>query len=86
VVLCLYGLNGGGLTILSSAVTAAIAGVIFLAIDRIIVVLTEIRDSLLAGPAKEVTIDEAPQVFAETARTAAEIDADLARMKQRLQQ
>jgi predicted ABC-type ATPase len=85
-VLCLYGANGGGLTIVSSAVTAAVAGVIFLAIDRIIVLLTEIRDSLVAKPAKQVAIDDAPQSVAEPSRTAAEIDADLARMRQRLGQ
>jgi hypothetical protein len=93
-VLVIYGMNGGGVLMFTSAVTAALSGVVFLAIDRIISLLIEIRDRLGAASTKLAdrpdlggqASDVATTTPTGTLRTAAEIGADLAQMRQRLGQ
>ncbi|MFV0303558.1 MAG: hypothetical protein ACK5IP_22275 [Paracoccus sp. (in: a-proteobacteria)] len=69
---------------MSPAVIAAISGCIFLAIDRALTLLREIRDRL---PAPEIAT-EMPQPRRqpdEPVRNLEEIEADLARMRSRIQ-
>ncbi len=72
----------GNIAFLSPAVAAAISGCLFLAIDRALILLAEIRDRLPEPSARQ---PEQPSKLPEgtPTRSLAEIEADLERMKSR---
>ncbi|MFC3569199.1 hypothetical protein [Paracoccus simplex] len=73
----------GNLFLLSPAVAAAISGFLFLAIDKALTLLAEIRDRLPASPVPEQQLPLPPE--GTPTRSFAEIEADLARMKSKVQ-
>ena len=79
--LAVAGVVSESLVFAPMAVTAAVAGVLFAALDQIVTRLTEIRDRLpaveLSG--REAFSDEAK--IAQPIRTIAEITADITRMQ-----
>lgn len=77
--LTIMALNGK-LALLPPAIAVAIAGCLFIAIDKGLTLLTEIRDRL---PEPSMTIVEPKHVTTQSAptRSLAELDADLQRLK-----
>lgn len=61
------------------AVSGGVAGVLFLALDRIVSLMTEIRDALVIRE-PEPTVETAAAV---PTRTLAEVDADIKRLARR---
>lgn len=90
--LVFFGLTDGGSFFVSGGISAAVAGVLFLAIDRIITVLSEIRDRLprasdLAPTDDRRVIAGSTELTGDALvpnRSPALLDADLARMKERI--
>lgn len=70
----------GNFGLLPPAIAVAIAGCLFIAIDKGLTLLTEIRDRL---PEPSMTIVEPEHVTTQSAptRSLAELDADLQRLK-----
>ncbi len=68
-----------GWVFLGAAISLIAAGTLFLAADKVLQVLSEIRDRMpIAKPSEHPSDDSA--VFKGPVRTAAEIDADLKRL------
>lgn len=73
---------GGNIFMISPAIAAAISGCLFLAIDRALTLLTEIRDRL---PEPERKDEPAPSRLpgGTPTRTISEIEADLAKVREK---
>ncbi|MCG7519744.1 hypothetical protein [Ruegeria sp. Ofav3-42] len=70
----------GPVHLLPTALSLAIAGVLFMAVERVISLLTEIRDSLAPQERAEVPLADAPVT---PARSLGDLSADLERVKAR---
>jgi len=81
--LLLMSFNGHPL-FLSSAVAAAISGCLFLAIDRALKLLAEIRDRLPSAVTASESIQSAVLPSPTPTRSLAEVEADLAKMQSRI--
>jgi hypothetical protein len=90
--LVFFGLTDGGSLFVTAGISSAIAGVLFLAVERIISLLTDIRDRLPRHDAFS-TSEARPSALGEAVPNGQEptvsrspelLDADLARVKDRL--
>lgn len=75
--------NEGFVPFLAASIACAISGVLLLAIDRVLVLLAEIRDAL-RGPANNQEAVFEPRTDIAPPRSAAEIAQDLDRVRNRL--
>lgn len=85
----IIGLANGDLFLISAAVACATTGVLFLGLAKVIELLQDIRNyhcgvEVTAPVTVEVTAEVAQVVAPKVVRSAAEISADLERIKSRL--
>ncbi|MFQ1702727.1 hypothetical protein ACJ5NV_19260 [Loktanella agnita] len=76
-------LNAGIFAYLSAAIASLFAGLAFLALHKIIELLTEIRDNIRAAPAASNPATEDRLEVNEPTRSIAEIEASIENAKQR---
>ena len=90
VLLVIAGVSTEDFVFFNGAISLLISGVLFLAIDKIVTTLVEIRDAVRGdienkSQAVGVTTKSAEEdSFAEPTKTLAELSADLEKMKKRL--